>query len=117
MVSGESARPGSGAGPAALPLRSGRQRAQEIAQSYGGLIALLLLILYNVLFNASAFLTLNAIRVNLTQVAEIVIVAVGMTLVIATGGIDLSVGSMMAIAGVIASSILLSDMAPWNIPY
>lgn len=116
MASGESLRPGSA--PATLPRPgSTRQTVKEFAQTYGGLIALLLLILYNVFFNASAFLTLNAIRVNLTQVAEIVIVAVGMTLVIATGGIDLSVGSMMAIAGVVASSILLSDMAPWNIPY
>lgn len=119
MASGESVRPGPG--PATTtrpsPLHSRRQMVQGIAQTYGGVIALILLILYNVLFNASAFLTLNALRVNLTQVAEIVIVAVGMTLVIATGGIDLSVGSMMAIAGVVASTILLSDVAPWNIPY
>ena len=46
---------------------------------------------------------------NLTQVATIVIVAVGMTLVIATGGIDLSVGSLMAIAGAVAPLIFLSD--------
>src|SRR6185503_14746516 len=44
-------------------------------------------------------------RINLTQVAPIVIVAVGMTLVIATGGIDLSVGSLMAIAGALAPII------------
>ena len=117
MSSGESVQPGPGTGTAAVPIRPGHHRVREIAQTYGGLIALLLLVLYNVLFNASAFLTINALRVNLTQVAEIVIVAVGMTLVIATGGIDLSVGSIMAIAGVVASSILLSDMAPWNIPY
>jgi simple sugar transport system permease protein/ribose transport system permease protein len=36
-----------------------------------------------------------------------VIVAVGMTFVIATGGIDLSVGSLMAIAGVLAPLFLL----------
>ena len=89
---------------------------QHLAQTYSGLIVLILLILYNAIFNASAFLTVNAIRVNLTQVAEIVIVAVGMTLVIATGGIDLSVGSLMAIAGVVAATILLTDVAPWNAP-
>jgi ribose transport system permease protein len=43
--------------------------------------------------------------VNLTQVCTIVIVAVGMTLVIGTGGIDLSVGSLMAISGAIAPLI------------
>jgi ribose/xylose/arabinose/galactoside ABC-type transport system permease subunit len=117
MASGESARPGSPSTALAPPLPTTRQRARDFAQTYSGLIALLLLIFYNVLFNADAFLTVNAIRVNLTQVAEIVIVAVGMTLVIATGGIDLSVGSMMAIAGVVASSILLTGVPPWNVPY
>ena len=119
MASSETARPGAGPAAATLPtpLPSNGRRARDFAQTYSGLIALLLLVLYNVIFNAGAFLTVNAIRVNLTQVAEIVIVAVGMTLVIATGGIDLSVGSMMAIAGVVASSILLTDTTPWNVPY
>ena len=47
---------------------------------------------------------------NLTaQVAEIVIIGVGMTLVILIGGIDLSVGSGMALAGVIARLELLPE--------
>lgn len=85
--------------------------------TWGGLIALLLLVFYNAVFNADAFFTLSAMRVNLTQVALIVIVAVGMTFVIATGGIDLSVGSLMAIAGSVAPLILLSSMAPWDLPW
>jgi hypothetical protein len=62
---------------------------------YGTLIALLLLIIFNLIFTRN-FATLQTLNVNLTQVCTIVIVATGMTLVIATGGIDLSVGSMMA---------------------
>lgn len=85
--------------------------------TWGGLIALLLLVFYNAVLNADAFFTLSAMRVNLTQVALIVIVAVGMTFVIATGGIDLSVGSLMAIAGSVAPLILLSSMAPWDLPW
>ena len=43
---------------------------------------------------------------NLTaQVSEIVIIGVGMTLVILIGGIDLSVGAGMAVAGVIAAKL------------
>lgn len=105
--------------PASVPVppRPRRLRWQAAAQTYGGIAALLLLIAYNAIFNADAFLTANAMRVNLTQVAEIVIIAVGMTFVIATGGIDLSVGSLMAISGVIASTILLSESAPWDVPY
>jgi galactofuranose transport system permease protein len=72
-------------------------------------IALILLFAFNALFTPY-FLTLQTLNVNLTQVATIVIVAVGMTLVIATGGIDLSVGSLMAIAGTLAPMLFLSSL-------
>ncbi len=58
------------------------------------------------------FLSLQTLNVNLTQVAPIVIVAVGMTLVIATGGIDLSVGSLMAIAGQLAPLVFMGTIVP-----
>ena len=40
----------------------------------------------------------------LNQGSKIILVALGMTLVIATGGVDLSVGSVMALAGAVAAS-------------
>ncbi|MEJ3405603.1 ABC transporter permease [Rathayibacter sp. YIM 133350] len=43
------------------------------------------------------------------------IIAVGMTLVIATRGIDLSVGAVCAIAGAIASAIILGSPEPGNV--
>jgi simple sugar transport system permease protein/ribose transport system permease protein len=95
------------AGPARPALAPAR--LSQIGQTYGALLALLALILYNVLFTRN-FLTAQTFYVNLTQVATIVIVAVGMTLVIATGGIDLSVGSLMAIAGALAPIIFLSGL-------
>jgi galactofuranose transport system permease protein len=45
--------------------------------------------------------------------APLVLVALGMTLVIATGGIDLSVGSVMAISGAVAC-LLISDLDNQN---
>ncbi len=57
---------------------------------------------------------MQTLFVNITQVATIVIVAVGMTLVIATGGIDLSVGAVMALAGALAPLIFLSDFGQAN---
>lgn len=84
-------------------------------QTARAVLALLALLLYNVFFTSN-FLTLGAFNANMTQVATIVIVGVGMTFVIATGGVDLSVGSLMAIAGVIAPMFLLTaDQfgAPW----
>ena len=62
------------------------------------------------------FASWQTLNVNLTQVATIVIVSVGMTLVIATGGIDLSVGSLMAISGALAPLIFLSPVRSSNIP-
>lgn len=75
-------------------------------RTFSALIALALIVLYNVFFTPN-FLTLNTFNANLTQVATIIIVGVGMTFVIATGGIDLSVGSLMAIAGTVAPLFLL----------
>ena len=65
--------------------------------AYGVYVAILLLVLYNVLFTEN-FLAWSNIRIQLIQVAPIVIVALGMALVIGTEGIDLSVGSVMALA-------------------
>src|SRR5271165_7451902 len=78
------------------------------SRRYAALTALIVLLAFNfaVTPNFASWQTLN---VNLTQVATIVIVSVGMTLVIATGGIDLSVGSLMAISGALAPIIFLSS--------
>lgn len=74
-------------------------------QTARAVLALVVLLVYNVFFTNN-FLTLNAFNANMTQVATTVIVGVGMTFVIATGGVDLSVGSLMAIAGVVAPMFL-----------
>ncbi|HNP87157.1 MAG TPA: ABC transporter permease [Kouleothrix sp.] len=88
-------------------------RLGSVGQAYGALIALIVLVLYNVLFTPN-FLAAQTLNINLTQVATIVIVATGMTLVIATGGIDLSVGSLMAISGALAPIIFLGKLVPLN---
>ncbi|THF86983.1 ABC transporter permease [Deinococcus sp. KSM4-11] len=79
----------------------------DLRQVRASVLILLALLVFNALFTPH-FLTVQALNVNLTQVATIIIVAMGMTLVIATGGVDLSVGSLMAISGVLAPLIFLS---------
>lgn len=86
-------------------------RFRNAGQTYGALAALVLLVLYNAIFTPN-FLAAQTVNINLTQVATIVIVATGMTLVIATGGIDLSVGSLMAISGALAPIIFLGNLVP-----
>src|SRR6478752_6486306 len=76
---------------------------------HGAPAALLLLLVVNAAVTPN-FLTWQTLNVNLTQVCTTVIVGVGMTLVIATGGIDLSVGSLMAIAGALAPLIFMDKL-------
>ena len=82
-----------------------------LLRRYGVLIALVLLILFN--FSVTPhFATMQTLSVNLTQVCTIVIVGVGMTLIIATGGIDLSVGALMAIAGAMSPMFFTGELFP-----
>ena len=83
----------------------------QLFRRYGVLIALILLILLNFAITPH-FATLQTLSVNLTQVCTIVIVGVGMTLVIATGGIDLSVGALMAIAGAMSPMFFTGQLFP-----
>ena len=77
----------------------------------GALIALIVLIALNALFTPNFATGANALNI-LWQVSSVVLVAVGMTLVIATGGIDLSVGSVMAIAGAVIATQLGLGVLP-----
>jgi ribose/xylose/arabinose/galactoside ABC-type transport system permease subunit len=93
------------------PAASVKTSPLALISRYGTFVAFLALIAVNIAITPN-FLSWQTLNVNLTQVATIVIVATGMTLVIATGGIDLSVGSLMAIAGAIAPMIFLKSLFP-----
>ena len=67
---------------------------------YGVYAALLLLVLVNALITEN-FLTVSNLRLQLIQTAPVLIVALGMAVVIGTKGIDLSVGSVMALSAAI----------------
>ncbi|MDO6732567.1 ABC transporter permease [Marinovum sp. 2_MG-2023] len=80
---------------------------------HGALCALGVILLFNLLVTPN-FLHAQTLFVNISQVATIAIVAMGMTLVISTGGIDLSVGAIMALSGALAPLIFLSEFAAAN---
>ena len=50
----------------------------------------------------------------LNQGSKVMLLAIGMTLVIATGGVDLSIGSIMAIAGAIAATLVATTQIPFG---
>jgi ribose/xylose/arabinose/galactoside ABC-type transport system permease subunit len=73
---------------------------RALGQNYAALIALVILIIFNLIFTKE-FSSVIAITNLLVHVTPTLIVAIGMTLVIATGGIDISVGSIMGLTGIL----------------
>jgi ribose transport system permease protein len=84
-------------------IRSGVKRVFSI-ESIGIYVFLVAIILFFALMT-DAFLTFDNFIVILRQVSIIGICAFGETLVVIGGGIDLSVGSTVALSGVIAASL------------
>ncbi|MEG2017823.1 MAG: ribose ABC transporter permease [Clostridium sp.] len=82
-------------------------KVKENVEKYKSLIGLVLLCAVITMVTPN-FLTVSNITNIFTQVSVNAIIAVGMTFVILTGGIDLSVGSTLAISGALAASIVKS---------
>lgn len=72
-------------------------------------LTVLILMLLVATFLSDAFLSVDNIFNVVRQVAIIAIVAAGMEFVILTGGIDLSVGSIIAFSGAISASVMLKS--------
>lgn len=77
----------------------------RILRSYGIVIAFLIICAVMTVLSP-VFLTLTNIRNVVRQSSIFGVMAIGMTFVILTGGIDLSVGSILAVAGAIAAGML-----------
>ena len=82
---------------------------REFLQRYGLILSFLLLCLVLALLS-DRFLTVSNATNILRQSTINGIIAVGMTVVILTAGIDLSVGSILALSSVIAASMLQSGL-------
>jgi galactofuranose transport system permease protein len=84
------------------------------------LLGLGALLLFNLLFAPSFFRLeirdahlYGTIIDILNQGSKVMLLAIGMTLVISTGGVDLSVGSIMAIAGALAALLIQQASLPF----
>ena len=82
---------------------------QTLRQSWGLIAALLLLVLIFSLTSPYFFNTLVLERV-LTNASFTLIMATGMTLVIATGGIDVSVGATLALTSMVTATLMISGL-------
>ena len=80
-------------------------RRKDLLQKFAALGSLLLLtIAFSI--TSSAFMTVSNGMTIALQVTSIAILGFGATCVIITGGIDLSVGSVLALAGVVAALLV-----------
>jgi ribose/xylose/arabinose/galactoside ABC-type transport system permease subunit len=71
--------------------------AVEWVRERGVYVVFVALVLFNVLYTPN-YATKGTLTGTLIQVTPVLLVALGLTLVIATGGIDISIGAVMAIA-------------------
>ena len=78
------------------------------SQEYALAVVVVLLFVAGAILKPDSFPTWANIRNMLTQASVVGVLAIGMTFVIATAGIDLSVGSIVAAAGVFGG-ILVGD--------
>lgn len=114
-----SSKPGS----ADLSVSGGEQRAGGVkpllatlfAGSKGPLIGLILLCLV-LAVSTDTFLTVRNILNVLDQITVLGIMAIGMTLVILIGGIDLSVGSVLALGAMVLGYVVHPDYMGLPIP-
>jgi galactofuranose transport system permease protein len=87
------------------PARSpARARLAALVQGQGALLALVLLVVFGAL-RYDNFLSFYNVTSFLANNAKFGLIALGMTFVIMTGGIDLSVGAVAALASVVAAMV------------
>lgn len=94
-----------------IKIRNGESRMGELIRKFGLLIVILIMVV-GMTFISPVFMTSGNIINIIRQVSLNGILAVGMTFVILTGGIDLSVGSLIGVSAVISGKMLIDGFNP-----
>ncbi|MGE5583302.1 MAG: ABC transporter permease [Bacillota bacterium] len=94
-------------------------KSNSSANLFWALLGLAAILLFNLLFTPNFFHIevkdghlFGSLIDIMNRAAPVILIAVGMTLVIATSGIDISVGSVIAISGAIAATLIAKVNAP-----
>jgi ribose transport system permease protein len=85
--------------------RPALQRLAGVSTFWIALVLLALCVMFSVL-RPDAFPTLFTLQTLLIEASVLLVLAVGMTFVIITAGIDLSVGSVLVFSGVVAATLM-----------
>ncbi|GEQ33377.1 ribose ABC transporter permease [Marinilactibacillus psychrotolerans] len=88
-----------------------KAKRSELFRKLGPLIALIVLVTVVTFLNTNFISPTNLLNL-LRQVSVNALIAFGMTFVIITGGIDLSVGSTLALSGALTAGILAAGVPP-----
>jgi len=92
-----------------------KEKIRQIIQILG-MLPILLLICIGFELATGKFMATRNIAIVMQQASINMVLAAGMTFVILTGGIDLAVGSILALSAVVAVSISLTPLADLAIP-
>lgn len=92
--------------------RFNNNAAVSMIKSNAGIISVLLLIGIALSFLSPVFLTSSNILSVLLQISNNMFLALGMTLIIILGGIDLSVGSIVAMTGTLTVGFIVTNGMP-----
>jgi len=86
-------------------------KVKKIINQYGLLLILLFLIISFGLGSSSFFSVSNFITI-IRQITVLIIITIGMSIVLISGGIDLSVGTQLSFIGVVTASIFTRTSVP-----
>ena len=95
------------------PLPAAPPRVVRLVGTLGPLLGLFAVYALFAIIGPDTFTSLRNLETMARQTAIVSGVALGMTLLIVSGGIDLSVGSIVALASVIVALVLNAGMGPW----
>lgn len=89
------------------------KQLSKVLQQLGPLIGLCIIVAI-LIISTPNFMTLNNILNVFRQVSINALIAFGMTFVILTGGIDLSVGAILALSGALTAGMMSSGLDPFT---
>ncbi len=94
--------------PIQKPLKT---NTENYFQKFGALIVLAIVLVLNFIVTPN-FASINTVWNLVIQACPIILTGMGMTLVIATGGIDISVGSLIAVGAMVTAKLLPYGIFP-----
>jgi ribose transport system permease protein len=103
--------PPAGGSPAVPKTRRSRILPSPVTGQELVLLGVIAVIWVGLALATPAFLTAGSIRPLLVATAPIALIGVGMTIIIITGGIDVSVGGAIMVCSVITAKALVADMS------